>query len=65
MLLGKIGDAAKKVNNEDSIKGVHPLNDQIKEILQQKHPKGQDAPPSACLQQNQPVFEAAMFEEIL
>ena len=39
MMFGKIGDAAKKINNDDSIKGVHPLNDEIKDILQQKHPK--------------------------
>ena len=36
MSLGKLGDAAKKVNNEDSIKGVHPLTEKIKEILQEK-----------------------------
>ena len=39
MLLGKLRDAAKKINNDDSIKGVHSLDDNIKAILQKKHPK--------------------------
>ena len=43
MLSGKIGDAAKKINNEDTIKGVHQLSNEIKEILQNKHPKGKEA----------------------
>ena len=38
MMLGKVGEAAKKINNDDSIKGVHPLNEQIKNILQDKPP---------------------------
>ena len=37
MLMGKLGDAAKKINNDDSIKGVHSLDDNIKAILQKKH----------------------------
>ena len=30
MLLGKLGDAAKKINNDDAIKGVHVLDSRQK-----------------------------------
>ena len=36
MMFGKVGEAAKKVNNDDSVKGVHPLSEEIKDILQKK-----------------------------
>ena len=35
MMFGKIAEAAKKINNDDSIKGVHELTDSIKTILQE------------------------------
>ena len=53
MLLGKVSQAMKFVNNEDSTRGVHTLTDEIKELLQDKHPKSREAnndiliPPSA------------------
>ena len=46
MMFAKIGPAAKYVNNDDNIKGVHPLTNEIKEILQSKHPAGQEADPN-------------------
>ena len=49
-MLGKIKPAAKYVNNDDSIKGVHTLTEEIKEILQSKHPAGRDADPSVVLE---------------
>ena len=64
MLQGKIGEAAKKINNDDSIKGVHQLSDEIKEILQQKHPKGNVAAPSTLLPQNSDPPQAVIFEQI-
>ena len=45
MMLGKIGPAAKYINNDDNIKGVHPLTNEIKDILQSKHPDGRDIDP--------------------
>ena len=45
MLLGKVGDAAKKINNDDSIKGVHELNNEIRDILQEKHPQARPVDP--------------------
>ena len=32
MMFGKIGQAAKFINNEDSVKGVHSLSEEIKDI---------------------------------
>ena len=36
MLLGKIGQAMRFINNEDVNLGVHPLSDQIVDILEKK-----------------------------
>ena len=35
-MFGKVGEAAKKINNDDSVRGVHPVTDEIKDILQAK-----------------------------
>ena len=40
MLFGKVEVAYKRINNENFIKGVHQLNERIKGILQDNHPKG-------------------------
>ena len=64
MIFGKIGEAAKKINNDDAIKGVHPLNDEIKEILQQKHPKSREVDPNIIVPQNNIVPEPVIYEEI-
>ena len=32
----------KFINNDDEILGVHPITDKIKELLQEKHPKGRN-----------------------
>ena len=39
------------INNEDSIIAVHTLNEEIKAILLQKHPKRRDAHPDMMLQE--------------
>ena len=64
MLLGKVGVASKRINNEDSIKGVHQLNEKIKGILQDKHPKGREAKPDILLPERSSQSEAVMFEVI-
>ena len=64
MLLGKISQAMKFVNNENDCRGVHTLTDEIKKLLQDKHPRGRDVsedtllPPSA----NEP--ESVIYEGI-
>ena len=64
MLLGKIGDAAKKVNNENAVKGVHQLNDEIKQILQEKHPEGRNPVPDVLLPQTSTAPQPVIYEEI-
>ena len=49
MLQGKVGQAIKFINNEDSVIGVHKLTEDIKNILSEKHPKGEDISPEALL----------------
>ena len=64
MLLGKLGDAAKKINNDDAIKGVHSLDSQIKDILLAKHPESQPAQPDVLLPHTSAPPQAVLFEEI-
>ena len=64
MAFGKVGEAAKKINNDDSIKGVHELNDQIKSILQQKHPKAREVEAEIILPQTNIIPEPVIYEEI-
>ena len=64
MLTGKLGDAAKKINNEDAIKGVHQLSEEIKEILQEKHPKGKEAISEAISPTTYNPPEPVIYEEI-
>ena len=64
MMLGRIGEAAKLINNEDSIIGVHTLNEEIKAILQQKHPEGKDADPDILLQETNDTPQPVVYERI-
>ena len=64
MLLGKIGDAAKKINNDDSIKGVHQLSEKIQNILQLKHPESKEPHEDILLQQTQAPPQPVIYEEI-
>ena len=69
MILGKVGEAAKFIDNDDSIKGVHSLSEEIKQILLEKHPKSRDAIDEALLQVTstppQPIIYEAMTSEIV
>ena len=65
MMHGKIGQAAKFVNNEDEVTGVHNLTSEIKEILLQKHPEaGEMHPDTILLSINDENPEPVIFEEI-
>ena len=65
MMLGKIGPAAKYINNEDAVKGVHPLSGEIKDILQSKHPEARPIHQDTILNSdNLPKVEPVIFEEI-
>ena len=65
MLLGKIGPAAKFINNEDATQGVHSITEEIKEILSEKHPDARDVIESSVLPNlNHEEPEPVIFEEI-
>ena len=49
MMVGKVGQAMKLINNEDSVVGVHTLNREIKSLLQEKHPKAETPPADILL----------------
>ena len=64
-MFGKVIKAAKFINNEDSIKGVHQLNDEIKNVLLEKHPNARSVDaeiliPQSAMQVQVPI----VFEEI-
>ena len=64
MELGKLGPAAKYVNNDDNIKGVHSLTNQIKDILQSKHPAGREIDPGVIYELTAESPQPIIFEEI-
>ena len=64
MMHGKIREAARKFDNDDSIKGIHQLNDEVKEILQEKHPQARHIDQSIVLPQNNSSPESVIYEEI-
>ena len=64
MLLGKVGQALKFIDNDTDIKGVHRLNRRVKAALAEKHPIGIDAPDDAKLEVTTQEPEAVIFESI-
>ena len=64
MLLGKVGQAMKFINNEDVTLGVHHLSDQVVDILEKKHPEPELVDSTVMLppQRNDP--EPVIFEII-
>ena len=64
MLLGKVKQACKFINNDDAITGVHRITDNIKEALLDKHPKGEDAHPEVLLPLIRPAPNPVIFEQI-
>ena len=64
MLLGKVSQAMKFVNSEDETRGVHSLTDEIKDLLQQKHPKAREVSEDILLPQTALEPEDVIYEEI-
>ena len=64
MLVGKISQAMKFINSEDNTKGVHSLTDQIKTLLQKKHPHAKDANNDILLPQTENEPEPVIYEAI-
>ena len=64
MLMGKVGAAMKHINNEDQTLGVHPLNDTIKKLLLEKHPKAEAAVDEVILPDTASIPNPVIYEEI-
>ena len=64
MMVGKVGQAMKLINNMDSIVGVHSLTRRIKSILQEKHPSAQTPPADILLHITATVAQPVTFAEI-
>ena len=52
MFLGKLSPAMKYISSEDETLGVHILDEKIKNILLEKHPKGREASEDILLPDN-------------
>ena len=64
MLLGKVGPAMNYVNNNDQTVGVHPLDENIMNILQEKHPRKKEVSDDILLPETAPTPNPVVFEEI-
>ena len=63
MLLDKVGQAMKFINNEDAIVGVHRLTREIKGTLLAKHPAA-ETPSDILLPEVDPEAQSVIFEAI-
>ena len=64
MFAGKVRQATKFIETEDSIKGVHKITPEVKHALAEKHPKAEDPSPDALLTITKPLPNAVIFEQI-
>ena len=64
MMFGKIGEAEEFINNDNSVNEVHQLNEEIKKILLEKHPKGREVSDQTILPIQALAPQPVMFEEI-
>ena len=64
MLAGKLRQALKFINNNNLIKGVHTTTDQVKHLLQDKHPSAQPAQPESLLPVSDSNVQTVIFEDI-
>ena len=64
MMTGKVRQALKLVDADSEVTGVHAMNDEIREVLQRKHPDAEEVQQMAMNQSEVPVVENVIFEEI-
>ena len=64
MMVGKVGQALKFIDNNSNIKGVHMLTRNVKATLATKHPKGIPAPVDVKLDIKAQAAEPVVFESI-
>ena len=63
MLQGKVKQALKLVNEDNNIDGVHTLTDEIRNILESKHPDPEPVE-NDNIQPNRNIVEEVIFEDI-
>ena len=64
MLLGKVKQATKFIDNTDNTVGVHRLTRKVKQLLEDKHPSSVDAAPEVLLSHDTPSPQPVIFEVI-
>ena len=64
MFAGKVKQATKFINCDDSVKGVHKMTESVKSALAQKHPKGEECFPEALLPITRPLPNTVIYEQI-
>ncbi len=64
MLLGKVSKAMNFINNDDITLGVHPITDEIKQLLREKHPVGKPAEQEILLPDIAETPQPVIFEGI-
>ena len=69
MLVGKIKQALGFINNNNDVTGVHCLTDEVKRILQHKHPSAEPAASEVLLPDAfvppQPVIYESITSELV
>ena len=64
MMEGKVRQALKLVNADTDICGVHEMNDDVRGVLQEKHPAPEDPREEALDNSDIPRVESVIFEDI-
>ena len=64
MMAGKVRQALKLVDADSEVTGVHAMNDEIRGVLQRKHPEAEPAQQIAMSLSEVPTVENVIFEEI-
>ena len=64
MMAGKVGQALKFINNDDNTIGIHTLTEDIKQILEDKHPKGEEICADVLLPDTSRDQQPVIFESL-
>ena len=64
MFAGKVGQACKFINNDDSITGIHSITEAIKQVLLEKHPKAEEVLNEVLLPVTRPTPNPVIYEQL-
>ena len=64
MMLGKVRQALKLIDADSEVTGVHEMSDEIRAVLQEKHPEAEPAQQHVLDEREIPAVEPVIFEEI-